>query len=94
MPDTVCIPGVMAAINQEPQNLRGVFAMHVHFVWLLGYLKENNNNISCKTILIDNNMTSFFSFSCKTIITLKAPNKNCSKRHFNVLLLSFEENKA
>ena len=28
------------------------------------------------------------------IITLKAPNKNCGIRHFNFLLLSFEENKA
>ena len=26
--------------------------------------------------------------------TLKASNKNCSRRHFNFLLLSFEENKA
>ena len=29
-----------------------------------------------------------------TILTLKAPNKNYSRRHFNFLLLSFEENKA
>ena len=28
------------------------------------------------------------------ILTLKAPNKNCSRRHFNFFLLSFEENKA
>ena len=27
-------------------------------------------------------------------LTLKASNKNCSRRHFNFLLLSFEENKA
>ena len=27
-------------------------------------------------------------------LTLKAPNKNCSRRHFNFLLLSSEENKA
>ena len=27
-------------------------------------------------------------------LTLKAPSKNCSRRHFNFLLLSFEENKA
>ena len=27
-------------------------------------------------------------------LTLKAPNKNCSRQHFNFLLLSFEENKA
>ena len=27
-------------------------------------------------------------------LTLKAPNKNCSRRHYNFLLLSFEENKA
>ena len=28
------------------------------------------------------------------LLTLKALNKNCSRRHFNFLLLSFEENKA
>ena len=28
------------------------------------------------------------------LLTLKTPNKNCSRRHFNFLLLSFEENKA
>ena len=27
-------------------------------------------------------------------LTLKAPSKNCSRRHFNFLLLSFKENKA
>ena len=27
-------------------------------------------------------------------LNLKAPNKNCSRRHFNFLLLSLEENKA
>ena len=32
--------------------------------------------------------------AAKFNLTLKAPNKNCSRRHFNVLLLSFEENKA
>ena len=30
----------------------------------------------------------------KEEFTLKTPNKNCSRRHFNFLLLSFEENKA
>ena len=25
------------------------------------------------------------------VLTLKAPNKNCSRRHFNFLILSFEE---
>ena len=36
----------------------------------------------------DNNVKKVYS------LTLKAPNKNCSRRHFNFLLLSFEENKA
>ena len=27
-------------------------------------------------------------------VTLEAPNNNCSRRHFNFSLLSFEENKA
>ena len=27
-------------------------------------------------------------------LTLKVPNKNCSRRHFDFLLLSFQENKA
>ena len=35
----------------------------------------------------------FHSISVQ-ILTLKAPNKNCSRQHFNLLLLSFEENKA
>ena len=29
-----------------------------------------------------------------TTLTLKVPNKNCSRQHFNFLLLSFKENKA
>ena len=28
------------------------------------------------------------------LLTLKAPNKNCSRRHFNFFILSLEENKA
>ena len=35
---------------------------------------------------------SFFPFLY--ILALKAPNTNCSRRHFYFLLLSFEENKA
>ena len=31
---------------------------------------------------------------CVCQLTLKAPNKNCSRRHFKCLLSSFEENKA
>ena len=27
-------------------------------------------------------------------LALKVPNKNCSRRHFNFLLISFEDNKA
>ena len=27
-------------------------------------------------------------------LTIKAPNENCSRRHFDFLLLSFDENKA
>ena len=30
----------------------------------------------------------------KHCLTLKAPNKNCSRRHFHFTLLSFEENKG
>ena len=30
----------------------------------------------------------------KNILTFKAPNKNCSRQHFNFLFLSLEENKA
>ena len=29
-----------------------------------------------------------------TFLTLKSPNRNCSRRHFNFLLLSFGDNKA
>ena len=38
--------------------------------------------------------TTNSGFSRNLPLTLKAPNKNCSRRHFNFLLLSFEENKA
>ena len=31
---------------------------------------------------------------CVKNLTLKAPNKYCSRRHFNFLPLSFEKNKA
>ena len=31
---------------------------------------------------------------CKNGLILKAPNKNCSRRHFNFLLLAFEEIKT
>ena len=31
---------------------------------------------------------------CEPSLTLKEPNKNCSRRHFIFLLLSFEENKV
>ena len=37
----------------------------------------------------NSNQTQFF-----IPLSLKAPNKNCSRQHFNFLLLSFEENKA
>ena len=33
-------------------------------------------------------------YAVSAVLTLKALNKNCSRRHFNFLLLSFEENKA
>ena len=33
-------------------------------------------------------------FKLGFLLTLKAPNKICSRRHFNFLLLSFKENKA
>ena len=41
-------------------------------------------------------LQSFKNMFCQKniILTLKAPNKNCSRQHFNFLLLSFEENKA
>ena len=34
------------------------------------------------------------TFLLLDLVTLKAPNKNCSRRQFKFLLLSFEENKA
>ena len=30
----------------------------------------------------------------ETTLTVKAPNKDCSRQHFNFFLLSFEENRA
>ena len=34
------------------------------------------------------------TFITWTLFALKAPNKNCSRRHFNFLHLSFEEKRA
>ena len=34
------------------------------------------------------------SYHYTYVLPLKAPNKTCSRRHFNFLILSFEENKA
>ena len=39
--------------------------------------------------------SSLLQWSTKRLlVTLKAPRKNCSRRYFNFLLLSFEENNA
>ena len=39
-------------------------------------------------------INSGFIVQAVLALTLKAPNKNCSRRHFDFLILSFEENKA
>ena len=47
--------------------------------------------------IIDISSKNDFSEPMQSLIdmlTLKALNKNCSRRHFNFLLLSFEENKT
>ena len=35
-----------------------------------------------------------FPSTLKSCLTVKAPNKNCSRRHFNFLLLSFKGTKV
>ena len=39
-------------------------------------------------------LTQRHSVTVLRVLTLKAPNKNCSRQHFNFSLLSFNENKA
>ena len=47
----------------------------------------------CISIQLERTPPHWLGLTCYTL-TLKAPNKNCSRLHFNFLLLSFEENKA
>ena len=42
---------------------------------------------------VDSSAIGQFGVKSDSSLTLKAPNKKCSRRHFNFLLLSFEENK-
>ena len=47
-----------------------------------------------KSNMLDDLQFMYCSFDQELILILNAPNKNCSRRHFIFLLLSFEENKA
>ena len=57
-----------------------------------------NKYILCFLIFIKSLNGVTVQFICPSISvfvsTLKAPNKNCGRRHFNFSLLSFEENEA
>ena len=57
-------------------------------------LKEAIQMKGHNTCFEANSTDTIFNYHQILILTLKAPNKNCSRRHFNFLLLSFEENKA
>ena len=54
---------------------------------------EITNHISSNKAFV-NETHNILSSASKMLLPLKALNKNCSRRHFNFLLLSFEENKA
>ena len=58
-----------------------VVAVMTSFQYLMSQQTERMNGIS----LTDSNDV------CNEDLTLKAPKKNCSRRHFNFLLLSFED---
>ena len=45
-------------------------------------------------ISLNNYVLIIWKLSSKGYLTLRAPNKNGSRRYFNFLLLSFKENKA
>ena len=60
-------------------------------------MAKNVNSVhtyaSMSNLLCDNTYHIVLVFKVKSL-TFKGPNKNCSRRHFNFLLSSFEENKA
>ena len=51
-----------------------------------------------KNVLQENSVLQIGNFhermDLQRRLTFKAPNKNCSRRHFNFLLLFFKENKS
>ena len=57
-----------------------------------------NSGSKSNSVMTSDAILHYVSFSVVIsspgALTLKAPNKNCSRRHFNFLLLSFEDNKA
>ena len=60
--------------------------MHIH----LSLLYHEKGAKSAISVSILNELQD----AAETVLTIKMPNKNCSRRHFNFLLLSFKENKA
>ena len=65
---------------------------------LTGRIKSNIDKHTLgmdSSLKVTHSISSSLSFAFLApkikILTLKAPNKNCSRRHFNFLLLSFEE---
>ena len=76
---------------EEEKVRKGIFAANVE------YIKEHNQKYSNgeKSYYLGvNQFTDLVSVNqFMYSLILKAPNKNCSREHFNFLLLSFEENK-
>ena len=60
---------------------------------LLGPYVEDLSKLAVQSFDDINNLIDEGN-KARYVLTLKAPNKNCSRRHFNFLLLSFEENKT
>ena len=74
-----------------------IYLFIIYFDWwgplIVG--SENANETVIKDIPEEENDKDRISVPYSLmLLNLKAPNKNCSRRHFNFLLLSFEENNA
>ena len=74
---------IMFAVSKKEDNLRLLQTA-------LGVLLQKHS----QQPLVVTELIDLVSLPYFLSLTLKVPNKNCSRQHFNFLLLSFEENKA
>ena len=66
----------------------------IHAVHDISSVKKKKKKNDCKSERNHKKRKQISIVMNTFLLTLKVRNKNCSGRHFNFLLLSFEENKA